>query len=171
MGLMVPAVETREQAQAVVAATKYPPQGGRGTAFGIAHDGYRKGDATQKMREANEQILVIAQIETVRGIENVEEIASVDGIDVLWIGHMDLTTSMGIPGQFDHPDYRRAVQRLLDACERSGRAAGFKCDSEAHGAELLAQGFRCLAYLNDIAIYREGLASGLAALRSAATPH
>ena len=169
MGIMAPSVESKAQAEALVAATKYPPAGHRGTAFGIAHDGYRKGDARQKMQDANEQTLLIAQIETPPGVDNVDEIASVEGIDVLWMGHNDLTTAMGIPGQFDHAEYLDAEQRMLDACEKFGRAAGFRCDSADHGRKLAAQGFRCLAYLNDIVIYRDNLASGLQAVRSAAS--
>ena len=167
MGIMAPSVETKAQAEALVTATKYPPGGYRGTAFGIAHDGYRKGDAKQKMQDANEQTLLIAQIETPLGVHNVEEIAAVEGVDVLWMGHNDLTTAMGIPGQFDHSEYLAAEQAMLDACEKFGRAAGFRCDSADHGRKLAAQGFRCLAYLNDIVIYRDNLAAGLEAVRSA----
>lgn len=166
-GLMVPSVESRTQAEEIVRATKYPPLGQRGTAFGIAHDGYQKGDPVQVMRAANEATLLIAQIETVNGVENVAEIAAVDGIDVLWIGHNDLTTSMGIPGQFDHPDYVTAVDAVLDACRANGKVAGFRADSVRHGSELVSQGFRCLAYLNDIAIYRDGLRAGVDGIRAA----
>ena len=77
------------------------------------------------MRQANDELLLIAQIESVRGLENVEQIAAVEGIDVLWIGHFDLTNSLGIPAQFAHPDYLRAVERVVAACVRYGKAAGF----------------------------------------------
>ena len=73
------------------------------------------------MASANEEGLLIAQIETARGIENVEAIAAVEGIDVLWIGHNDLSNSLGIPGQFEHPDYLRAIERFFAACERHGK--------------------------------------------------
>jgi 2-keto-3-deoxy-L-rhamnonate aldolase RhmA len=67
--------------------------------------------------------MIIAQIETARGLENVEAIAAVDGIDALWIGQFDLTTSLGIPGQFDHPDFHRGTDRVVEACRRQGKAA------------------------------------------------
>ena len=124
MGLMVPMVETAEQAQLIVDSAKYPPTGKRGAAFGVAHDDYTGGDIIAKMHEANENVLLIAQIETVKGVENVDEIAAVPGIDVLWIGHFDLTNSMGIPGQFTHPDYLQAAERVLEACNRHGKAGG-----------------------------------------------
>jgi 2-keto-3-deoxy-L-rhamnonate aldolase RhmA len=103
MGLMVPMVESAEQAWAIVDSAKYPPLGRRGAAFGMAHDDYSGGDISEKMASANDEVLLIAQIETARGVENLDAIAAVDGIDVLWIGHFDLTNSLGIPGQFSHP--------------------------------------------------------------------
>src|SRR5918992_6256758 len=84
MGLMVPMVESAAQAQTIVNSAKYPPRGRRGAAFGVAHDDYAGGDVAEKIRSANAEILLIAQIETVAGVECVEQLAAVDGIDVLW---------------------------------------------------------------------------------------
>src|SRR4051794_9694010 len=108
MGVMVPMVESEEQARQIVQFAKYPPNGRRGTAFGVAHDDYTDGDVVAKIRSSDEEVLLIAQIETVAGMESLERIAAVPGIDVLWVGHFDLTTSMGIPAQFDHPRYLAA---------------------------------------------------------------
>ncbi len=168
MGLMVPMVETEEQARRIVAAAKYPPRGRRGAAFGVAHDDYQGGDIVAKMAAANAEGLLIALIETARGVENVERIAAVEEIDVLWIGHFDLTNSLGIPGQFEHRDYQAAVDRVLAACAAHGKAAGFMVASVDEGRQALARGFRCLAYWGDIWLYRQALADGIAALRSEA---
>ncbi len=165
MGLMVPMVESEEQARTIVRAAKYTPLGGRGAAFGMAHDDYLPGDAVAKMASANEEGLLIAQIETARGIENVEAIAAVEGIDVLWIGHNDLSNSLGIPGQFEHPDYLRAIERFFAACERYGKAPGIMATSVEGARAQLAQGFRCMAYSGDIALYYQALSQGLAAIR------
>jgi 2-dehydro-3-deoxyglucarate aldolase/4-hydroxy-2-oxoheptanedioate aldolase len=166
LGVMVPMVESVEQARQIVQFAKYPPQGRRGTAFGIAHDDYRDGDVAAKIRSANQETLLIAQIETAPGLEQVEGIAAVEGLDVLWIGHFDLTTSLGIPGEFDHPRYREAVRRVLAACQRHGKAPGFMAASPEEGRALLGQGFRCLAYWGDLWIYKQALRQGLAALRA-----
>lgn len=165
MGLMVPMVETAEQARQIVQFSRYPPQGRRGTAFGVAHDDYTDGDVVDKIQSANEESLLIAQIETVTGLENLEQIASVDGLDVLWVGHFDLTTSMGIPAQFGHPRYREAIERILDACRRHGKAAGIMTGSVEEGRACLKQGFRSVAYWGDLWIYKQGLRQGIAALR------
>jgi len=165
-GLMIPMVETEEQARLIVQSAKYPPMGRRGAGFGLAHDDYQDGDILEKMRTANEQGLLIAQIETAQGVENVEAIAAVEGIDVLWIGHFDLTNSLGIPGQFEHPDYLRSVDAVLAACARHGKAAGIMVHSVESGRALLAQGFRILAYWGDVWVYKKALREGLAGLRA-----
>jgi 2-dehydro-3-deoxyglucarate aldolase/4-hydroxy-2-oxoheptanedioate aldolase len=164
-GLMVPMVETEEQARLIVQSAKYPPQGRRGAGFGLAHDDYQDGDILEKMRTANEEGLLIAQIETAQGVENVDAIAAVDGIDVLWIGHFDLTNSLGIPGQFEHPDYLRSVDAVLAACARHGKSAGIMVHSVESGRALRAQGFRILAYWGDVWVYKKALREGLVGLR------
>jgi 2-dehydro-3-deoxyglucarate aldolase/4-hydroxy-2-oxoheptanedioate aldolase len=166
MGLMVPMVETEEQARVIVESSKYPPLGQRGAAFGVAHDDYKGGDLLEKMRSANEELLLIALLETPAGIENAAKIAALDGIDVLWIGQFDLTKSMGIPGQFTHPDFLKAVDRVLAACRRQGKAAAYMASSPEEGLKLLQQGFRCLAYLGDLWIYKQGLEAGIRAIRA-----
>jgi 2-dehydro-3-deoxyglucarate aldolase/4-hydroxy-2-oxoheptanedioate aldolase len=167
-GIMVPMVESEQQAQVLVQSAKYPPVGRRGAAFGVAHDDYSGGDVAEKMRSANAQGLLIAQIETVAGVEQVDRIAALDGIDVLWIGHFDLTNSLGIPGQFEHPDYLSAVERVLGACREHGKVAGFMVGSAEEGRAKLAQGFRCLAYWGDLWIYQQALRQGVSAIRGQA---
>ena len=134
----------------------------------MAHDDYQPGDAIAKMHAANDEVLLIAQVETEKGVENVEAIAAVEGIDVLWIGHNDLTNSLGIPGQFEHARYREAVARVLDAAGRHSRAAGFMATGIEQGRALLAQGFRVMAYGGDVWIYQQGLRDGIAALHGSA---
>src|SRR5206468_6989137 len=105
LGVMVPMVGTPAEAEHIVACTRYPPHGRRGAAFGFAHDDYEGGDVAEKIRIANERTLVICLIETADGIKNIDAIAAVPGVDVLWLGHFDLTNFLGIPAQFDHPKY------------------------------------------------------------------
>src|SRR5207247_9842695 len=107
----------------VVPARLYP-DGGRGTAFGVAHDDYAGGDVAAKMASANAEGMLIAQIETAKGVENADAIAAVEGIDCLWIGHFDLTQSLGIPAQFDHPRFHEAVDAVAAAANAHGKTAG-----------------------------------------------
>ncbi|MEC7227920.1 MAG: aldolase/citrate lyase family protein, partial [Candidatus Latescibacterota bacterium] len=118
MGIMVPMVGDAAQAEMIVQSAKYPPLGQRGAAFHMAHDGYAGGDVLEKMRSANDEVVLIAQIENRSGLENVERIAAVDGIDILWIGQFDLSNFLGIPGQFTHPTFLDAIKRVTEACQR-----------------------------------------------------
>jgi 2-dehydro-3-deoxyglucarate aldolase/4-hydroxy-2-oxoheptanedioate aldolase len=94
-----------------------------------------------------------------------EEIAAVDGIDILWIGHFDLTASLGIPGAFESPRYREAVDRILAAGAAAGKPVGMVCGSPEDGAALVERGFRILAYSFDIVLYEDAVKAGLDALR------
>ncbi|HEV3340959.1 MAG TPA: aldolase/citrate lyase family protein [Pirellulales bacterium] len=165
MGIMVPMVETAAQAATIVASAKYPPPGRRGAAFGVAHDDYAGGDIVEKMTLANREGLLIALIETAAGVRNVDEIAAIDGIDVLWLGHFDLTNSMGIPGQFDHPMFKEAVEQIVEAGRRHGKPAGFMASNVAQGRDFMQQGFRMIAYGGDLWIYQTALREGIGALR------
>lgn len=162
-GVMVPAVSSAAEARAVVAACRYPPEGRRGAAFGFAHDDYRGHDAVTTMRNANQETVVIAQIETRDGVHNADEIAATDGVDVLWVGHNDLTAALGIPGQFDHPDYVAALEQVTTACQHHHKAAGFNAGSIEVATAMLGRGFRCLAY-GDIRLFVQALGDGIDAL-------
>ena len=164
MGIMAPMVESAEQARKLVASAKYPPLGRRGAAFGVAHDDYGGGDIVEKIRSANSETHLIAQIETAAGVQNADEIAAVEGIDVLWIGHFDLTNSLGIPGQFDHPDFKAALATVLAACERHSKVPGFMAGGIDDGKALLDQGFRMIAYGGDLWLYQNAVREGVAAL-------
>lgn len=164
-GVMVPMVESVEQAEKIVSSAKYPPAGRRGCAFGIAHDDYQGGDVAHKMTSANEQQLLIAQIETADGLKNVEAIAAVDGIDVLWIGQSDLSASIGIPGQFDHPDFLTAMDRVIAACRDNGKIGGLMPTTLDFAEVCVEKGFRMLAWSGDVWIYQAGLKSGMNSLR------
>jgi 2-dehydro-3-deoxyglucarate aldolase/4-hydroxy-2-oxoheptanedioate aldolase len=165
MGVMVPMVESVEQAQRFVQYAKYPPVGRRGSAFGVAHDDYTGGSVLEKMQSANEQTLLIAQIETAAGLNCVEEIAAVPGIDVLWIGQFDLSASLGIPGQFTHPMFVAAVDRVIAACHAHGKIGGFMTTTLELGEWVAKKGFRMLAWSGDVWIYQAALKQGLESMR------
>ena len=165
MGLMVPMVQTAEQAEFIVRSTKYPPTGQRGAAFSMAHDDYSGGDIIAKMQSANDELLIITQIETAQGLENVEKIAAVEGVDLLWIGQFDLTNSLGIPGQFDHPLFEDAVKRVAAAAKEHGKTAGIMALNIEEARRMHQSGFRCLAYGGDLWLYQQALQQGIAEVR------
>lgn len=156
LGIMVPLVNDAEQAKFIVSSTRYPPAGGRrGAAFGFAHDDYEGGEVVQKMQMIHDRTLVIAMIETRQGLENVDAIAAVPGVDVLWLGHFDMSNFLGIPGQFAHPMFQDAIRKIVGAANKHGKAAGYMAASAALGKEYLGHGFRMLATGTDQGMLQE----------------
>jgi 2-dehydro-3-deoxyglucarate aldolase/4-hydroxy-2-oxoheptanedioate aldolase len=167
-GVMVPMVATRAEAEYIVSCSRYPPQGHRGAAFGFAHDDYQGGDVALKMAALHQRTMMIAQIETDQGLDNVEAIAAVPGVDALWIGQFDLTNFLGIPAQFNHPQYLAGVDRVLAACAAHGKAAAMLATDDAWARDYVAKGFRLMAYGIDQLLLQEALRRGLEVLREAA---
>ena len=165
MGIMVPMVGSAGEAAHIVSCTRYPPEGRRGAAFGFAHDDYQGGDIAAKMAAIHERTMVIAQIETAQGLAEVEAIAAVPGVDALWLGHFDLTNFLGVPGQFQHPDYLAGVKRIVAACEANGTPAAFLAADEAWSREYTAHGFRLFAFGIDQLMLQGALKAGLDGLR------
>jgi 2-dehydro-3-deoxyglucarate aldolase/4-hydroxy-2-oxoheptanedioate aldolase len=161
-GLMVPSVESADEARDVVAAARYPPLGRRGVGI-VFRDEWHADGVPATLGERNDETLVILQIETAAGVDAVEEIAAVDGVDLLWIGHFDLSTSLGRPGEFSAPVFAQAVERVLGA----GKPVGIVCGSVEEGKSAIEQGFRCIGYSFDLWLYEDALTAGLAELRSA----
>ena len=156
-GVMVPMVESQEQAEALARACRYPPEGRRGAAFGFAQCDYLGGDVAEKMRDYHARTLLIAQIETERGLQNVEAIAAVDGVDVLWVGHFDLSNFMGIPGQFDHPDFLAAMKHVAHVAKKHGKIAGFMATDKAWVERAKAMGYTMMAAGTDTALLQGAL--------------
>ena len=102
-----------------------------------------------------------------RGVENVDEIAAVEGIDGIWIGHFDLSTSLGIPGQFDHPDLIAAEDRVARACARHKKSFGCLVMNVERGITAYHAGFDMICYSGDVWLLRETLARGIGDLKAA----
>lgn len=122
MGIIIPHCNTKEDAFKAVKASKYPPEGERGIAGrSIRISGMRP---AQYIVEANKETMVIAMIEEAQALENLSEILSVDGLDVVWIGRGDLSLSLGVPGQFNDPRVQAAVHRVIAEARAAGKYVG-----------------------------------------------
>jgi len=167
-GVMVPMVESAEEARRIVEATHYPPQGRRGAAFGIAQDDYCGGDVKAKVAALNERTLVIAQIESERGLAEAEAIAATPGIDVLWLGHFDLTNFLGIPGDFEHPRYLAAIEAIVAAARRHGKGLGFMAADAQWARRYRDFGFNMIVAGLDQTLLQAAVRGTLAPLRGGA---
>lgn len=121
-GIVVPMVGTAEYARKIAFYAKYPDIGSRGYTSSSGHTQYTSfAKHVELMKEANERILVIVQIETLDGVDNVDEIAAVDGIDMLFIGPNDLSVALGIPGDLTNPKELEAIKKVSDAAKRHNK--------------------------------------------------
>ena len=121
--LLVPMVDTPEQARALVAATRYPPEGVRGVGAAVARAS-RWGARRDYLHEANGEVCLLVQAETVTALQNLQAICAVDGVDGVFIGPADLAASMGHRGNPGHPEVQAAVEQAITTIVASGKAAG-----------------------------------------------
>ncbi|CAN8100367.1 unnamed protein product [Discula destructiva] len=155
-GVMVPMCHNAEDAARVVSYSKYPPQGSRG--YGPlytphAFPGVAPGE--QYDGNANKTLLVVVQLESRSGVENVEKIAAVDGVDVLFIGPFDLAKQMGVErgGQ----EHEAAIERILKAAKGAGKTAAFFCTSGAEAKRRVEQGFEMVSIITDTNVLGDGI--------------
>jgi 2-keto-3-deoxy-L-rhamnonate aldolase RhmA len=134
---------------------RYPPEGSRGIAKMIRASGYGS-SSTGYMKTANENILGIAQIESAEALDNLDAIAEVDGIDVLFIGPSDLTAALGIFGQFDHPLYKDALKATINAAQKAGKATGILLLKPEEYGTYYSLGIRVMACGSDAGFVAEG---------------
>lgn len=152
-GVIVPMVNTREDAIKAVEAVRYPPRGKRGVGLARAQGYGLKFEAYKKW--LRDDGVVIAQIEHIEGVENLEEILSVDGIDAFFVGPYDLSASLGHPGEFDRREVKDALKRIKDVSRSMGSTAGFHVVQPDTGAmrEKIREGYRFLAFSFDALLF------------------
>ena len=167
MGLLYQMCETAEQAEQFVRWTRYPPEGRRGAMFGGAHDDYGAAPVPEVIEGAHQRTMVCVLIESERGLANAEEIMAVPGVDVAHLGHGDLSLSLGVPGQTDHPAMQAGIDTILEACERHGKAAACLAGDVATGRDWVRRGFRMISYSYDIGLLGSALAMGIEQIREA----
>ena len=164
-GLIVPMVNTAQQAAAAVREAKFPPQGARG--FGYARANAYGADFAAYAETANDEVAVIVQIEHREAIANLDAILSVDGVDAAFIGPYDLSGSLGVVGQLNHPEVIAAQDRFLGACSAHGVAAGLHVvePDDENVPAALARGYTLIALGLDVVFLREGAVRAVRAAR------
>jgi 2-dehydro-3-deoxyglucarate aldolase/4-hydroxy-2-oxoheptanedioate aldolase len=166
-GVMVPMVSSVEQARQAVRAVKYFPQGGRGVASGLAHERFRRDAASLAERFAghNARTLVVLQIEDGAGADAAEAMAAMDDVDVLWVGHNDLSVALGKPGDFADPAFVAAEEKTIAACRRHGKSAGRLARDAAEAALFTRRGYDWVSIATDVGLLQLALADGVATVR------
>ncbi|MDD9966113.1 MAG: aldolase/citrate lyase family protein [Myxococcales bacterium] len=162
-GVLVPMIRSAEEVHKVVRACRYPPQGIRGIASLRAH-GYGV-DFKDYLARANDEVLVMVQIETKEAVEAVDAILDVPGLDAVLVGPADLSAALGAPLDTTAAPFERAIERVLAACARTGKPAGIYCHSPQDAKRWVARGFRFVNVCNDMSLLVSGMRSALNATR------
>ncbi|MBW1961828.1 MAG: 2-dehydro-3-deoxyglucarate aldolase [Deltaproteobacteria bacterium] len=155
-GIMVPYVNTAEEAELAAEAMRYPPDGVRGVAKFNRACGFGQ-NFSDYFSKANENLLTVVQVETRKGVENADEIAAVDGVDVLFIGPLDLSVSLGVADNYEHPEFLESMDRVAEACKRHGKAAGILVPRLDYLESWIAKGFTFLVVGSDGGCVANGL--------------
>ncbi|HKY82435.1 MAG TPA: HpcH/HpaI aldolase/citrate lyase family protein [Sphingobium sp.] len=162
--LLVPMVDSAEQARAVVSATRFPPLGTRGVASATSRASGFGADA-RYLAEAHLKVTVIAQIESRAALEAIDEIAAVEGIDALFIGPGDLAASLGHLGNAQHPEVQEAISTAKAAIDKAGKPAGIFALSADDAKRRIAEGFKFVSIGTDIGILAKGASALLDTVR------
>ena len=158
--LMVQMVGTAEEAREIVAFMKYPPQGKRGVTVEYYYDRFAAGPVGPKLAAANEATALFALIENGQGVDNVDDIAAVDGVDCLYIGHVDLSADLGIPGEYDHPRMTEAINRVAEACRKHRKSFAWGVDTVGKLEDMRRLGADFITIGIDASLLRDALAAG-----------
>ena len=163
-GVMVPMVQTAEEAARVVAACRYPPKGIRGIALSMRAANYGMAGA-EYLAGIERNLLIICQIESQAAVQNIEAIAAVEGVDMVFIGPSDLAASIGRTGQRNHPDVAALIKDAEARIARTGKWAGAITTESTGADELFARGYHLVIAAADLGFIREGATRQVKAFR------
>ena len=164
-GVQVANIDSADQARQIIQAVKYAPMGNRGLGLTAAHSDFRTPKAAEYLPFRNQQTIVITQIETMQGLENCEEIASVEGVDALAVGANDMTLSLGIHGQFEHPIFIAAMNRVIAACKLHGRMGKCHPHHPSQIGEFSKMGYQLMMLNSDVSHLRQAVKASVDNLR------
>lgn len=150
--LLIPFVQSADEARAAVAATRYPPQGIRGVS--VSHRGNRYGATADYLKQSNDHISVLVQIENRAGVDAAAEIAAVDGVDCLFIGPSDLAAAYGQLGASGHADVQDAIRQIHAAAQAAGKPTGILAPAEADARRYLEMGITFVGVGSDLGLLR-----------------
>ena len=164
-GVVIPYVCTGEEAKRAVDGCFYPPAGSRGMAHVLCRASNYGMNAEEYARDLRQNLTIVCMIETPEGVRNIPAIAGVDGVGVVFIGPFDLSSSMGIAGNFDHPDYRSQLAEAEAAILESGKVLGGIATSVDNVQSLYERGYQFVASKSDVTLLRDAARQDLSANR------
>jgi 2-keto-3-deoxy-L-rhamnonate aldolase RhmA len=167
-GLVLPQVKTQEETKNIIRATKYSPAGKRGVSISETVTLFRNYNQVEYTKWANQETMIIVQIESEEGVNNVEKIVSTKGVDAVMIGPADLTQDMGIPGQIHNPKVEEAFREIIVQCNKYGVSPGIHLSDIGDVRKWIIRGMRFITYSYDIKFFKEASQEALLKLREIA---
>jgi len=164
-GVLVPHVDTREQAEEVVFLSKFSPLGERGMDVYARAADYSHLPKESYLREANKRTILIVQIEGKKGVENLDDILMVKGLDTIFVGPYDLSQSLGVPGEIDHPKVTEKIKEVVGKVRKAGLSLGIYVDDVETAKRWIDLGVQFIALLVDMVIFFQACRSLVERLR------
>jgi 4-hydroxy-2-oxoheptanedioate aldolase len=165
LGIIVPRVHSAAEARTAMNALKFPPIGHRGYGLGSIVTDLKGNTAQQEVDSANRETMAIMMIESQEGLQSVDEIAAVPGVDVLFVGPYDLSLALGILEQFDNPAFLKALEKVINAGRKAGVAVGLQSKSMPLLTRARELGARFIIYSSDFSVLLDGYRKGIADLK------
>jgi 2-keto-3-deoxy-L-rhamnonate aldolase RhmA len=166
-GLLVPMVNSADQAKEIMRYAKYPPMGERGVALSRAHSSYGRPNAAEYLDQANQATFIAVQAESPQAIENLESIASTPGVDAIFVGPADLSVGMGIPGQMTHPREVEAIEKVIAICHKYDVVPGIHMSKLETLKGWIRQGMQFVTFSSDVDLLARAAQESLVQLRKA----
>lgn len=165
-GIMYPQIQSADEANLAAQTMYYPPKGIRGVAKMVRATGFAR-NVEEYMSDLEKNIICIIQIETSKALDCVEDIAQLENVDILFVGPSDLTMSLGIFGQFEHPDFQRAIEKVATAAKKNGKASGVLLQDINEYNMYHKLGYRFIACGADSSFVAKGAAEMIKKMKSA----
>ncbi len=165
-GIMLPMVETKEQVEIAADYARYIPRGHRGMSLGATVDYKPVADLRKTIQEINDNFIILAQIESRAGVENIDEILSVDGVDGVFFGVYDMSISYGKPGEIYDPIFRQNIQHVLEAAKKRDKILGHHFFGYQDLEWGLSQGIQMVTWHTEVSAIQKAYAEDVKAIRS-----
>ena len=164
-GIMIPRVTSPEQVRFTVECMKYPPDGRRGAVMGRGHTLFQSGSLAEVLPAMNRETFLIVQIETAEAVSRLEEIVSVPGVDAALVGPTDLSVSLGVAGQMDHPTLVQAIEATMAACQKHRVVPAIHTNDVAMTAAWARRGMRMVSISSEAGLLMAGVRQAVGAIR------
>jgi 2-keto-3-deoxy-L-rhamnonate aldolase RhmA len=164
-GIMLPRVTGPEQVETCLRWMKYAPLGRRGAVLARGHTGFRAGPLAETLAALNQESFLIVQVETAEAVANLDAILSVPGVDAALVGPTDLSLSLGVGGQMEHPVLVDAIERVLDACRRHRVVPAIHTNDVGMTAGWARRGMRLVSINSEVGLLVSGASQAVAAIR------